>query len=316
MPYYGYGRRWPKYVSVAERRRKAQRKMDQLRKKGQKIHPVEIEGRKIARTFWGKAWCDHMESLGDFANRLPRGRTYVRNGSVCHLEITKGRIRAMVSGSSLYKIDVKINMLPKAKWGRTKSLCAGQIGSLIELLQGKLSSGVMQIITDAKEGLFPAGSEIDLKCNCPDSAYLCKHLAAVLYGVGSRLDENPELLFLLRGVRHEELIDTNVNQAVTGAMARGGSRRTVATTDLADVFGIDIGTTSNGSKVASKAPATTRRKKTLKKAPKKKPAKKKPAKNKSAKKKPTKKKPAKKKPAKKNPTKKKPAKKKSTNSDP
>ena len=166
MAYYGF--QWPKYVPVAERRRKAQRQMEQFRKKGMKIQPVEIEGRTIAKTFWGKAWCDHMESLGDFDNRLPRGRTYVRNGSVCHLDIQQGRITALVSGNSLYKIEVKISTLPKAKWNRIKRRCGGQIGSLIELLQGALSAGVMEVVTDHKDGLFPSAAEIRLACDCPE----------------------------------------------------------------------------------------------------------------------------------------------------
>ena len=263
MAYYGY--QWRKYVPVAERRRKARRKMEQLRKQGKDIQPIEIDGRKIAKTFWGEAWCDHMESLGDFENRLPRGRTYVRNGSVCHLEIKKGRISAMVSGSSLYKIDIKIDTLPTARWKRVKRQCAGKIGSLIELLQGKLAAGVMEVVTDPDAGLFPAESEIHLDCNCPDWAHLCKHLAAVLYGIGARLDKQPELLFLLRGVKHDELIDSRVDKVVSGATGRGGRRRTVASDDLTDVFGIDIEEPPEVPEDARSATAKARRKKAPKK---------------------------------------------------
>ncbi len=258
MAYYGY--RWRPYVPVAKRRSDARQSMAKLRKKGLTIQPVTIEGRTIVKTFWGKAWCDQMESLGDFDNRLPRGRTYVRNGSVCHLEISKGRIAAIVSGSSLYKINIKIKTLPKAKWERVKRRCAGQIGSLIELLQGKLSTHVMETVTDPDDGLFPTSSEIELGCNCPDWAYLCKHLAAVLYGVGARLDESPELLFLLRGVKHDQLIDTRVDQAVAGATGRGGRRPTVASNDLADVFGIEIDPTAESDDGKVSKPKRTRRK--------------------------------------------------------
>jgi len=92
---------WPEYVPVAERRAQARRKTEKLKKQGQAIYPVEIEGRTIARSFWGKGWCTHLESFGDYSNRLPRGRTYVRNGSVCHLSIEKGSIVALVAGSSV-----------------------------------------------------------------------------------------------------------------------------------------------------------------------------------------------------------------------
>jgi len=230
--------------------------MSQLRKKGLDIRPIEIDGRKITKTFWGQAWCDHMESLGDFANRLPRGRTYVRNGSVCHLAIKKGCVTAMVSGSSLYNIEVKIGVLPKTKWAKVKSRCAGQIGSLLELLQGHLSDKVMDVVTDSRSGLFPLSKEIHLSCSCPDWATMCKHVAAVLYGVGARLDEQPDLLFLLRGVKHDELISANAQDAVNRATRRGCKRPTLDRGDLGDVFGIELDSASeqNGYSAGSKLP--------------------------------------------------------------
>ena len=227
------------YVPVAARRREAKKKMEMLRKKGQNIQPVELEGRTIARTFWGKAWCDHMESFHDYENRLPRGRTYIRNGSVCHLDIAKGEVQALVSGSELYKVKVTIKTLPGEKWKEVKKRCAGQIGSLLELLQGRLSGQVMSVVTHRDKGLFPLPGEIGLKCSCPDWAVMCKHVAAVLYGVGARLDERPELLFLLRGVDHEELISTEVGMVTAATEVKSG-RRIIADEALADVFGIDI----------------------------------------------------------------------------
>lgn len=224
---------WGKYVSVAERKAKAQKKIKAMQKKGQQLQPVEISGRLIARSFWGKAWCEHLEQFSDYETRLPRGRTYVRNGSVFHLAISAGRIDALVMGSEKYRISVTIDALPKAKWQALKKRCAGSIGSLLELLQGKLSTEVMQAVTDTEQGLFPAPAEISLACDCPDWAELCKHLAAVLYGVGARLDESPELLFLLRQVNHEDLIDTQVELPASsvGESLSG---------DLADIFGIDL----------------------------------------------------------------------------
>ena len=235
MSRYGWGR----YVPVAERRAKARKKMEALRKKGLDVSPVEIEGGKIARTFWGKAWCEHLESFSDYENRLPRGRTYVRNGSVCHLEIATGEIKAMVSGSELYTVKIGIKTLSPKKWRDVKSRCAGQIGSLIELLLGRLSENVMAIVTDRDKGLFPLPGEIRLSCSCPDWAFMCKHVAAVLYGVGTRLDESPELLFRLRGVDHEELIAADVKAAAAVADSKGDRRR-IADDDLAAVFGIEM----------------------------------------------------------------------------
>jgi uncharacterized Zn finger protein len=235
---YGYGD-WAPYVSVAERRRRAAKKMAALRKKGVDIQPVEIEGRKIAKSFWGEAWCEHLESFSDFANRLPRGRTYVRNGSVCHMAMIKGRVEAKVSGSQLYDVKVAITTLPGKKWESLKGRCSGQIGSLIELLQGRLSDHVMQVVTHREEGLFPLPGEMSFTCSCPDSARMCKHVAAVLYGVGARLDNKPELLFALRGVDHEELIAADAEMAVTAATSKGKSKR-LSESEVGDVFGIEF----------------------------------------------------------------------------
>jgi uncharacterized Zn finger protein len=280
---YGYGGGyggWAPYVPVAQRRREAAKKMYALRKKGVDIQPVAIEGRKIAGSFWGAGWCDHIESFSDFENRLPRGRTYVRNGSVCHLAVAKGNIEAKVSGSELYTVKVNIKTLPEKKWSAIKGRCSGQIGSLLELLQGKLSDHVMEVVTDREEGLFPLPGEMSFQCSCPDSAQMCKHVAAVLYGIGARLDAKPELLFALRGVDHEELIAADAEQAVAAATSRGKSKR-LAADDIGAVFGIEIdagdgealpgGTPSHGQATAiakksraKKTTGKTRAKKTAK----------------------------------------------------
>ena len=226
------------YVSVAERRAKALKQLEKMKKKGLKVQPVQLTGRKIADSFWGKGWCDHMESFSDYANRLPRGRTYVKNGSVCHLEIQGGVIKAIVSGTTLYNVSISITPLVKKKWDTLKYSCTGRIGSLIELLRGKLDHGVMEVVAHRREGLFPLPGEMKFTCDCPDWAGMCKHVAAVLYGVGARLDHAPEMLFLLRGVNHEELVD--VSTVVTDVAKGGTSRRRIAATGIADVFGIDL----------------------------------------------------------------------------
>ncbi len=229
---------WAPYVPAAQRRANVAREIQKLRKKGTKIEPIEVRGRKIARTFWGQAWCNHLEKFSDYANRLPRGRTYVRNGSVCHLAISKGKVEAFVSGSELYDIKINITPLSANKWKNVRKQCAGQIGSMLELLRGRFSDNVMQIVTDQDSGLFPKPREIKLACDCPDWAEMCKHIAAVLYGVGARLDQQPELLFLLRNVDHEELITTELD--IQSATVGTGKRRRLAGADLADVFGVDM----------------------------------------------------------------------------
>jgi uncharacterized Zn finger protein len=251
---------WGRYVPVAERRAKARREMDKLRKKGKNIQPVTIDGRTIARSFWGKGWCDHLESFSDYANRLPRGRTYVRNGSVCHLDIRPGHIEAIVSGSELYNIVVRIKELQAATWTSIKDKCTGRIGSMLELLQGKLSDQVMAIVTDRHHGLFPQPGEITLDCSCPDWAGMCKHVAAVLYGVGSRLDSQPELLFLLRDVDAQELIAAEVALPDAAAVTAGDA---LADDQLGAIFGIDLDTKAEGYPIPQpqpqKQPRATRR---------------------------------------------------------
>jgi uncharacterized Zn finger protein len=237
VDYDGWG--WRPYVSVAERRRKAMREMEKRRKKGHTVSPVVVEGRTIAKTFWGKSWCVNLERYSDFANRLPRGRTYVRNGSVVDLRIGAGEIHAWVSGSELYEVALNVTPVAKARWKSICTDCAGAIDSLVELLQGRFSKGVMERICLQGQGLFPSPSEIHLSCSCPDYAGMCKHVAAVLYGVGARLDHQPELLFRLRGVDENDLIlraGTSVPLSAKGpdaAKVLGGE-------DLAGIFGLDM----------------------------------------------------------------------------
>lgn len=237
MSRYGYGG-FPPYVSVAKRKQQAAKKITELKKKGQTVQPVVLEGRTIAKTFWGKAWCDHLESYSDFENRLPRGRTYVRNGSVIDLKISQGLIKAMVSGSSIYKVDISISPVKANKWDALVKECSGKVSSVIELLMGQFSKGVMAVITHREKGLFPSPKEIKLKCSCPDWADMCKHVAAVLYGIGSRLDERPEELFLLRQVDHTQLIEKVATKSLVKKSKKQDSG--ILEGDLSAIFGIDI----------------------------------------------------------------------------
>lgn len=245
---------WRPYVPVAQRRAKAARALAKLAKKnGVQADPVVLAGRTIATSFWGKAWCENLEAYSDFENRLPRGRTYVRNGSVVDLRIAPGSITARVSGSELYRVEITIRPLVAKLWETIRKECAGQIDSLLELLQGRLSAGVMQVVTRHDRGLFPKPAEIAMKCSCPDWAGMCKHVAATLYGVGARLDSRPELLFRLRAVDPEELIAgisaADAVQAATSAPTPAG----LAESDLSAVFGIELD--RGGIPSASPSPA-------------------------------------------------------------
>jgi uncharacterized Zn finger protein len=227
------------YVSVAARRARAARELAKLRKNGRAMSPIAIEGRKIASTFWGKAWCDNLERYSDYANRLPRGRTYARNGSVVDLQVGPGRVTALVSGSAMYDVQVTVGPVPRARWSAICKDCSGAIDSLVELLQGRLSKGVMTRLCEEKTGMFPSPKDIRFTCSCPDWASMCKHVAAVLYGVGARLDRQPELLFTLREVDQQELIATAGSGFSTKGRRPAGTK-VLASDDLSEMFGIEM----------------------------------------------------------------------------
>jgi len=240
MNYFG----WHPYVPVAEKRRQAERKLAKLRKQGHSVAPVRIEGRSIAKSFWGKSWCTNLERYSDYVNRVPRGRTYVRNGSVVDLQIAKGKVTAMVAGSSLYNIKITIAPVAAARWKAICRDCAGTIDSLIDLLQGRLAKGVMDRVCREGDGLFPSPEEIKLSCSCPDWADMCKHVAATLYGVGARLDEKPQLLFVLRGVDEYELL-ARAGQGLPLARATPSAAKVLDQGDVAALFGLEMAETSN-----------------------------------------------------------------------
>ncbi len=266
------------YVPVGQRI--AQGKAEAIRRlgKGKKPQPINISDKGIATTFWGKNWCTHLEKYSDFSNRLPRGRTYARNGSIADLQISKGKITSMVCGSYLYEIKIKIDPLPASKWSAICRSCSSSIHSIMDLMRGRLGDDVIRHITDPKSGLFPATNEIRLRCSCPDGAYLCKHLAATLYGVGHRLDSSPELLFLLRAVNQNELISQAMS--AEGASSAMGLDETseLGDEDLGAIFGIEMADleTTPTTPVARKK-ATKRKAAKRKSTPKKKKATKKKA---------------------------------------
>lgn len=249
--YGGYGS-WAPYVPVGTKIARGHAAAKKLAKKeGREPAPIAIEGRKIAKTFWGLKWCENLERYRDFSNRLPRGATYVRNGSVADLVIDPGSVRAIVAGSEAYTVKIVIQTLKTAVWKTICDDCAQGIDSLFDLLQGRFNDGVMQRLTDADKGLFPHKNEISMSCTCPDSAGVCKHIAAVFYGVAARLDQRPELLFKLRKVDHLELI-AHATTAANLDQALSGSGEALSDADLGDIFGIELESTAAPSPRTSK----------------------------------------------------------------
>jgi uncharacterized Zn finger protein len=242
MAWYGRGDwdSFPPYVSVGEKKARGSLALAKLLKKRKRAaEPVVApRTRQVAATFWGKAWCDNLERYADLANRLPRGRAYLRNGSVLDLVITAGRVDAFVAGSELYKVTIVIATLAKSRWRRVVARCTGRINSLVGLLRGELSDDVLSVLTDARDGLFPQPRELTLDCSCPDWADVCKHVAAILYGVGIRLDARPELFFLLRQVDKAELLTSATAGAVSLHRPAAGKR--IAEDRLSAVFGIEL----------------------------------------------------------------------------
>ncbi len=237
------------YERVGDKKARAQKKIASMRKqkKYADIEPVTIEGRSIAKNWWGKAWCTNLESYADYSNRIGRGSAYVKNGMVIDLEISEGTIRSLVmgSGSTPYECSISINTLPKKKWADIKKLTVSSFDSVQSLLDGKFPKELQNSLSDKGSGLFPAPREIKFDCDCPDWADMCKHIAATLYAVGARLDHKPELLFSLRGVDMNELISDTIadhKSSLIGKALKVKSKRIMKIKDnpLGSLFDIDF----------------------------------------------------------------------------
>jgi uncharacterized Zn finger protein len=255
---------WAAYVSVAERRLNAERAARKLSKNGSALSPVIVEGRKIASTFWGKAWCDNLQSYRDYEYRLERGRSYVRNGCVIDLQIAPHTVTAMVSGSSVYTIKITIGEVPKPQWKSICTDCMGGIDSLVDLLQGRFSKPVMERICRQGTGLFPKPAEIKFACSCPDYASMCKHVAASLLGVGVQLDAEPELLFRLRGVNENDLV-ADIGSTLPMVKQGPPTGRVLEADDMAALFGLDMGEAEAPVPVSTPAMPVAAVEKTLRK---------------------------------------------------
>ena len=241
MGYWGY---YPRYVPVAEKRAKAEKKLKQLRKKNPDIKPILLEGTTLAKTWWGKAWNRNLESYADYSNRIGRGRSYVRHGAVLDLQLGSGKVESLVQGSvsKPYSVSIKIKAVNKKVWQEIKAACEGKLDSLQGLLTGKFPKALGNIFMAQGTGLFPTPKEIDFTCSCPDSAYMCKHVAATLYGIGARLDEDPGLFFRLRKVKMKDLVTQAVEDKTRKLLkkAKKKSERIIADSDLSDLFGIEM----------------------------------------------------------------------------
>ena len=239
-----WGGYYPRYVSVAEKKAKAAKKLKQLKKRNPGIKPVVIEGSAIALSWWGKSWNHNLERYADYSNRIGRGRSYVRHGAVLDLQIDSGKVEALVQGTRAkpYSVIVKIKAINEKIWQDIKTACGGNLDSLQELLEGKFPKALSNIFMEQGTGLFPSPKDIEFSCSCPDWAYMCKHVAATLYGIGARLDEDPGLFFKLRKARMKDLVTGAVEDKTRKLLekAKKKTKRVIAESDMADVFGIDM----------------------------------------------------------------------------
>ena len=231
---------YPEYVSVGEKKEKAKKQIEKLRKKNPNISPVIIEGNKVAKTWWGIAWDKNLEGYADYSNRIGRGRSYVKNGFVLDLQIETCKVSALVQGSSVYKISIDFKPISKAKWEDIISKCSNKINGIEELVEGKFPKALGEVFTSKDNGLFPSPKEIKFNCSCPDVAYMCKHVAAVLYGIGARFDEDPTLFFKLRDIDFEVLLKKSVEEKMNSMLlnANKKSKRIIDDEDVSDLFGI------------------------------------------------------------------------------
>lgn len=250
--------RFPRYVSVAEKKAKAEKKLKQLKKKMPGIKPVVIEGNTLARTWWGKSWNKNLERYADYTNRIGRGRSYVRHGAVLDLKIDSGKVTSLVQGSTSkpYEVVINIKAISQTNWRAIKKQCKGQLKSLQDLLTGKFPKALGEIFFTEGKGLFPDPQAISFNCSCPDWASMCKHVAATLYGIGARFDEDPSLFFKLREADTEDLIARAVKDKTGELLARTKkkSAKVIDDADLAGIFGIDMDNkpdfAGNGTKAA------------------------------------------------------------------
>lgn len=233
---------YPRYVSVAEKKEKAAKQAEKLKKKNSSLKPIVIQGNKIAKTWWGMAWNKNLESYADYSNRIGRGRSYVKNGFVLDLQIGEGTVKALVAGSASkpYSVTVTIEPLENNKWDSIVKTCGNKIESIEELAEGRFPKELGEIFSLKGKGLFPSPKEIKFSCSCPDWAYMCKHVAAVLYGIGARFDEDPVLFFKLRGIDVEQLLKKSVEMKMKSMLKNADTKtgRVLEDVDVGQLFGV------------------------------------------------------------------------------
>lgn len=230
-----------KIPTATELEKKKEKSRTRLR--GHDLKPIVIEGKTLGRTWWGKAWNQNLESYADYSNRVGRGKTYVRQGMVIHLNIEEAQVFGLVQGrkKAPYEILVKIEPSTEDDIKAIGEISRQHVESFESLLHGEFPKELEVLFTRKGFGLFPSPKEIDFYCSCPDHAYMCKHVAAVLYGIGSRLDEDPQLFFTLRQINGINFIKESIDVVLTDMLNGAGvkTERTISEEKAKRLFGFD-----------------------------------------------------------------------------
>ena len=226
------------YTTVASLKARAARATKTLKDAEPVIpHP---HTRKMCLTWWGQEWCNNLESYADYRSRLERGRRYVRSNTVVDLKIFANQVKAKVQGTDLYEVTVDFAKPKPADIEKIKKLTGNRIANVEMLLKGNFPDELKELFTQNKPGLFPTPEEIKFDCDCLDWADMCKHVAAVMYGIGIRIDADPLQFFKLRGIDIDEFLTQVVDDKVANMLKNIDvkSDRIMKDANVATIFGI------------------------------------------------------------------------------
>ena len=164
----------------------------------------------IGETWWSKRWIDVLESF-NMGARLTRGKSYARKGQVVSIDVGKGAVDAKVqgTGSKPYKVTIGLKPISEGDWEKVLDVMASKAIFAAKLLAGEMPTGIEDAFAEAGVSLFPTKKkDLETDCSCPDYANPCKHIAAVYYLLAERFDDDPFLIFKLRGRTKEEIVDS------------------------------------------------------------------------------------------------------------
>ena len=228
--------------SAEELRRRAKESIKTAKQKGRKYEPIVAKSKRgaVCTSWWGQAWCENLEKYADYASRIERGRGYVRSGAVVDLQIEHGHVTAKVQGrrKTPYNVEIMIGRLSEESCQHIIDRCSSKIESMEKLVSGEFPEELKDIFS-SKEGLFPTPTEISFRCSCPDWALMCKHVAAVMYGIGIRFDENPFYFFTLRGIDVDRFIGVALENRVEKMLQNHNCKSSrIIDGDTTEIFGV------------------------------------------------------------------------------